>query len=302
LVGPAMVVPHMIVPARPEHEPRWLVDEHGPNAILAAVIDDLTDIPAKLREAAAELPTLYDDPLHYDLLAQMTAPDDLPFYRDLLHQHGCPVLELGCGTGRVALALASEGADVVGVDLHPAMLALAREKAAQAEIGLTLALGDLRRFDLDQKFSLVLLTYNTLNHLLDLDSITRCFDTVKRHMDDGTRFVIDTFQPSLAFLGRDPERKRQILRYLDPYTQDEVRLHEENHYDPATQHNRVVWTYEVDGHAKRTEELVMRLFFPNELEALLQLSGFAIEARYGDYDRRPFGPTTPKQLTVCRLA
>ena len=261
-----------------------------------------TEIPAKLQEAAAQLPPLYGDPLHYDLLAQMTAPDDLPFYRDLLHQHGSPLLELGCGTGRVALDLAAEGADVVGVELHPAMLALAREKAQHAQLGITLALGDLRSFDLDQKFALVLLTYNTLNHLLDLDSITRCFDSVKRHMDESTRFVVDTFQPSLAFLGGEPARKRQILRYLDPYTQDEVRLHEENHYDPATQHNRIVWTYEIDGRPQRTEELTMRLFFPNELEALLRLSGFAIEARYGDYDRRPFGPTTSKQLTVCRLA
>jgi hypothetical protein len=120
-------------------------------------------------------------------------------------------------------------------------------------------------------------------------------------MDESSRFVIDTFQPSLAFLGGDPERRRQILRYRDPYTQDEVRLHEENHYDAATQRNRVVWTYEIDGKDARTEELTMRIVFPNELEALLRLSGFAIEARYGDYDRRPFGATTPKQLTVCRL-
>lgn len=267
------------------------------------MFDELpTELPAALRDAASRLPALYGDPAHYDVLAQMTAPNDVPFYRELVHEHGSPVLELGCGTGRVALELAREGADVVGVELSPAMLSLAQAKAAHEELGVTLALGDLRSFELDQRFALVLLTYNTFNHLLDLDSITRCFETVKRHMDEGSRFVIDTFQPSLAFLGNEPERRRPILRYRDPYTSDEVLLHEENHYDPATQQNRVVWTYEVAGEVVRTEELTMRLVFPNELEALLRLSGFVLEARYGDYDRRPFGSTTPKQLTVCKLA
>lgn len=263
---------------------------------------DELPIPEALREVAARLPSLYRDPAHYDLLAQMTAPDDLPFYRTLAGEHGGPVLELGCGTGRISIALASEGAEVVGVDAAPAMIEAAGAKAAALGVGLTLALGDIRSFDLGRTFPLVLLTYNTLNHLLELESIERCLTSVKKHMDARSTFVIDTFQPSLAFLGGDPARRRPILRYRDPYTQDEVLLSEENHYEPARQRNRVVWTYAVDGRAVRTDEMTMRLFFPNELETLLALSGFAIEARYGDYDFRPFGSTTPKQLTVCRLA
>jgi SAM-dependent methyltransferase len=225
----------------------------------------------------------------------------VPFYRELARRHGDPVLELGCGTGRVTLALAREGTAMVGVDLAPAMLELARQKAAHEELGVTLALGDLRSFDLGQPFPLVLLPYNTLNHLVELDSLRRALECVRRHMDARSRFVIDTFQPSLAFLG-DVTRKRPFLRYRDPYTDQEILLHEENHYDPSSQQNRIVWSYEVDGETVRIEELTMRIFFPAELEALLVLSGFAIEARYGDYDQRPFGPTTPKQLTVCRLA
>ena len=121
-------------------------------------------------------------------------------------------------------------------------------------------------------------------------------------MDARSRFVIDTFQPSLTFLGSDAVARHPILRYRDPYSGEEIVLHEENRYDPSTQLDRILWTYEVEGRAIREEEMTMRLFFPNELEALLVLSGFTIEARYGDYDRRPFGPDTPKQLTVCRLA
>lgn len=259
-------------------------------------------IPEALRRVAAQLPSLYGDPAHYDLLAQMTAPDDLPFYRALAGEHGGPVLELGCGTGRVALALAGEGLEVVGVDAAPAMIEAAGAKAATLGVGLTLALGDIRSFDLGRTFPLVLLTYNTLNHLLELESIARCLTAVKEHMDERSVFAIDTFQPSLAFLGGDPERRRPILRYRDPYTEAEVLLSEENHYEPARQRNRVVWTYEVEGRVVRTDEMTMRLFFPNELETLLSLSGFVIEGRYGDYDFRPFGSTSGKQLTLCKLA
>jgi SAM-dependent methyltransferase len=260
------------------------------------------EIPAALRESAAALPRIYSDPEHYDLLAQMTAPDDLPFYRALIAEHGGPVLELGCGTGRVALALAADGVEVVGVELSEAMLELAHRKAAHQEIGITLALGDLRSFTLERTFASILLTYNTLNHMTDRDSLTRCLSTVKRHMHARSRFVIDTFQPSLAFLGNEPEKRRGILRYRDPYLDEEVVLSEENHYDAATQLNRVVWSYAVDGvEDARVEELTMRLFFPRELDALLELHGLVIEHKYGDYDRRPFDARSPKQLLLCRL-
>ena len=264
--------------------------------------DEAFEVPAALEDAARALPDLYRDPWHYDLLAQMTAPADLPWYRALVAAHGDPVLELGAGTGRVALALAKEGVEVVGVELSQAMLAAAHAKAQHESIAVTLALGDLRRFDLGTTFPLVLLTYNTLNHLTTPDDVRRCFETVRRHMDDRSRFVIDTFQPSLAFLGGDPERPRPILRYLDPHLGEEVVLTEENHYDPATQLNRVVWRYAIGGRADaRVEELTMRIFFPRELDALLELSGFVIEEKRGDYDGRPFDGTSPKQLFVCRV-
>lgn len=258
------------------------------------------EISEKLAAAAAELPGIYGEPFHYDVLAQMTAPNDLPFYQRLLGRHGGPVLELGCGTGRVALALA-EDADVVGLDLAPAMLDLMRQKAEHAALDITLALGDLRSFDLERTFPLVLLTYNTINHLTDLDAFNRAMKSVKKHLDAGSRFVIDTFQPSLAFLGTEPEKRRQILRYVDPYTKEETRLFEENHYDAATQLNRIVWIYATDAGETR-REMQMRIYFPAELDALLALNGLTIEAKYGDYDERPFDRKSGKQLIVARAA
>lgn len=258
------------------------------------------EIPPALQEAAGKLPRIYSDPVHYDVLAQMTAPADVPFLRRLVERLGGPILELGCGTGRVALELARD-VEVFGVELSPQMLERAFQKAAAAGVGPTLALGDLRSFDFGRTFPTVLLTYNTINHLHDDAELAKALSTVRRHMGEGARFVIDTFQPSPAFLADAPERRRPILRYLDPYLQEEVVLHEENHYDAATQLNRIVWSYSIGGvEDARIEELTMRLYFAEELDDALRRSGFEIEEKFGDYDERPFDETSPKQLIICR--
>ena len=264
---------------------------------------DAEEVRRALAESAADLPDIYRDPVQYDLLAQMTAPDDLDFYRALAEEHPGPILELGTGTGRVALELADAGHEVFGLDLVEPMVEMARRKAEEREIGLTLAIGDLRSFALGQTFGLVLLPYNTLNHLLDLDSLRRALAATAHHMDESSRLVIDTFQPSLSFLGADHSEPRPILRYLDPYLQKEVVLSEENHYDPARQVNRIVWRYRVgETDDARVEEMQMRIFFPMELDAHLEHAGFVIEQKWGDYDRRPFASDSSKQLFVCRRA
>lgn len=255
-------------------------------------------LAARAREA---LPRLYFDARQYDLLAQMTAPDDLPFYRRLVERHGGPVLELGAGTGRVSLALAREGVEVVGLELSPELLAAAVARADAEGLDVTFAHGDMRSFDLGRTFPLILVPYNAINHLLDDASLADALRAMRAHMDAGSRLVVDTFQPSPAFLGDAPERRRPILRYLDPYLDKEVRLSEEHHYDPATQLDRIVWSYAVDGvEDARVEELTMRLFFPRELDAWLRFGGLEIEEKLGDYDGRRFDATSPKQLVIAK--
>ncbi len=266
------------------------------------------DARAALGRAAEELPKLYGDPSRYDLLAEMTAPDDLGLYRELAAAHSTgdaagEVLELGCGTGRVAIALAEAGARVTGIDVVEAMIERAALKAAARGVDVTWALGDMRSFSLDRTFALLLMPYNVLNHLLTHDDLERALAAARAHMDDASRLVIDTFQPSLAFLGGDHRAPRPILRYLDPYIDKEVLLSEENHYDPATQINRVVWRSEVGGVVDaRVEETRMRVFFPQELDGYLRGAGLRIEHKWGGYDRSPFDGQSPKQLVVCRRA
>ncbi|GAA5166418.1 class I SAM-dependent methyltransferase [Viridibacterium curvum] len=262
----------------------------------------MTNIDA-LRHAQAALPAIYRDATAYDLLAQMTAPADLPMYRALAAEFGGPVLDLACGTGRVALALAAEGYEVEGVDLSSRLLEQGGVKAAQLGLPVTFRQADLRAFDCQRTFRLLILSYNSLNHLHTLTDQRRFFDCARAHMAPDSRLVIDTFQPSLQFLGNHPEQRRPILRYLDPYLQQEVLLHEEHHYEPATQIDTVQWFYTIGAQAEAaTDTLRMRLFFPQELDALIAAMGFVIERKSGDYDGAPFGSTSSKQIIVARMA
>ena len=247
--------------------------------------------------------SIYADAEHYDLLAQMTAPADLPFYARLLQDRGGPVLEIGCGTGRVLLTLCRAGAEAVGIDSAAPLLERAAAKAAAAGLTPTIVAADFRDFDLGRTFPLLLFPYNAFNHLLEIEDVQRCLSALRRHMDSDSLLVIDTFNPNPNALCLEPKPARAILRYLDPSSGEEVVLSETNAYDAATQINTISWSYEVGGRpAARVDELAMRIFFPRELDALLRWGGFEVVDKLGDYDGKPFAARTPKQLMLCRLA
>src|SRR4051794_25820427 len=105
----------------------------------------------------------YDDPDVYDFENREFDPDG-PFYLTLAQRIGSPLLELGCGTGRVAIPLAKKGFDLTGLDVSAAMLALARRKAAELPIQWVEA--DLRHFHLSAQFRLIYMAGGTFHHML----------------------------------------------------------------------------------------------------------------------------------------
>lgn len=241
---------------------------------------------------------LYRDWRHHDLQNDGLL-EDVEFFRHQVRRWGGPVLELACGTGRIAIPLARDGHRVVGLDLSESMLAGARRKAAQAGVAVTWVRGDMRDFDLGERFKTILLGFNSICLLLtwrDLESMLRC---VRRHLAEGGRFVVDVFNPDCRFLVRPADERRPWARYPDPDGSGEVEVSESNLYDDAAQVNRITLHYRLPDGSERTERLDMRMYFPQELDALLHYNGFYVEARYGDYSLEPFGPGSRRQLLVC---
>lgn len=242
---------------------------------------------------------IYQNPRHYDLL--VPGPNDLPFYRRQVEKWGEPVLELGCGTGRLCIALAAAGIDVTGLDRAPAMLEEARHKARQRGATIQFVHADCRDYSLERQFRLIFFANNSLSHLLTRAEVESCFRCVRQHLAPGGRFILDLFTPSLRILTRHPAQHYPVGRYDDPDGSGLVAVTETNRYDPATQVNHIVWHYRWESRPEVVHiPLDLRMFYPQEIDALLEYNGFAIEHKYGDYKETPFGGDSPKQLLICR--
>lgn len=240
----------------------------------------------------------YYDGRHYDQRCR-DLTQDIPFWLSQARKYGDPVLELACGTGRVAIPLAKEGFLVTGIDISDSMLEEARRKSSQEGINVEWIKADIRDFELGKKFSLVIFPANTICHLLELKDLEACLSCVKRHLRPNGKFIIEVFNPRLDILLRNPEERYPHSEYPDPDGKGTIVMTESNVYDPASQINRIKLFYKLPGRPEEVvEELNMRIYFPQELDALLKYNGFGIEAKFGDYDETPFASAAPKQLIV----
>ena len=148
---------------------------------------------------------LYLDGALYDrLLVSSAEPPQI--WLDFAARYGGPILELASGTGRVSIPLAQHGFDVTGLEVAPPMLAEARRKAAAADVDVVWVQGNMRHFDLDRQFSLIILPNNTLCHLYTLADFEGCLTSVHRHLRPDGRFIVEVFVPNLDILRQDPQR------------------------------------------------------------------------------------------------
>lgn len=245
--------------------------------------------------------SLYDDARYYDLVMGRYATGPvLDFYRRQVVRYGEPVLELACGTGRITIPLAQAGTNITGLDISKHMLGQAEQKSFERGLNIPFVEGDIRNFNLSQKFKLIFIAAQSLTHLHILQDIEKCFACVRRHLAKGGRFLIEMHNPSIQLLNREPGHRYSVGDYEDYETQKLITLTEEVRYDAASQVNHITWYFrgEVDQH-ERELSFEMRQFFPQEFDALLMYNDFLIEQKYGDYDESTFASASPKQLIVC---
>ena len=254
--------------------------------------------------SAHAIDQIYQRGDHYDRLFDGQCP---PFYLEEAQRIGGPILELACGTGRIAIPLAQAGFAVTGIDRAPSMLAEARRKAAVAQVSLTLHEVDMRDFDLGEKFNFVFLAVNALCHLLTLEDFEGCMAAVRRHLRPDGRFVVEVFVPRLSVLLRSNDERHPLSEYDDPGGRGQVQVTECTNYNPATQinYNTTYYKFAAQDEGKQAEEevgeLTMRMYFPAELDALFKYNGFVIEHKFGGFDRRPFDAQAGMQLFVLKL-
>ncbi len=243
---------------------------------------------------------LYDGRLYDSWNADFV--QDVPFYRRQAARYGGPLLEIGCGTGRIAVPLAEQGVAVTGLDRATSMLDVARSKATAKGLSLRWVLSDFREYETDEKFALVLYPFNTIAHLHELDDILAVLRKIRSLLAPQGRLIIDMFNPDLSYLTREPGKRVKEKEFPLPDGGGTVKLSSAIDYDRARQISHITFYYEMPDGREEIDRLEMRIFYPQELDAYLRFAGFTIVEKFGDYDESPFVSTSSKQLIVARAA
>ncbi|MBA3715541.1 MAG: class I SAM-dependent methyltransferase [Pyrinomonadaceae bacterium] len=205
---------------------------------------------------------------------------------------GGPALELGIGTGRIALPLMACGIKVHGIDTSPAMVARLRAKPGGDHIPVTV--GSFADIGVVGKFSLIFVVFNTLFLLLSQEEQVRCFYSVARHLATDGVFLIEAFVPDVTRYSGGQANK------VTAVTTDQITLDMSRH-DPVQQRvtgQKIVIT---DG-GIRLYPIQIRYAWPSELDLMAQLAGLRLRHRWGGWQREPFTSESVKHVSIYERA
>jgi SAM-dependent methyltransferase len=193
-------------------------------------------------------------------------------------------LELGIGTGRIALPLAARGVSVHGIDLSPDMVAELSRKPGADAIGVTI--GDFSSTTVDRTFSLVYVVFNTIMNLTTQDAQVACFANAAAHLEPGGCFVVEVGVPGLRTL--PPGETLQVFSLTDEHVGiDEYDVVRQglvsHHYRPRS--------------GERSSG-PFRYVWPSELDLMARLAGMSLRERWQDWDRSPFTADSRKHVSV----
>ena len=222
-----------------------------------------------------------DDQLIYDPNVVNPAVD---FLADM--SCGGAALELGIGTGRIALPLSRKGIRVHGIDFSQEMVAQLQSKPGADSIGVTM--GNFAETKVDLSFQLVFLVFNTITNLTTQDAQVDCFRNAAAHLETGGCFVIETFIPELRLLPHG-----EMIR---PHQFNQSRF-DFDEYNVATQELISHHYRNVEG-AFQGHSLPFRYVWPSELDLMAQLTGMRLRERWGNWNRQPFTNESTAHISV----
>jgi SAM-dependent methyltransferase len=243
----------------------------------------------------------------YDVTTTGVSEQDVPFYTALAADAGGPVLELGCGTGRVLAPCVAAAGRGVGVDSSPAMLERARRRLLADGLSdrVELRLGDMRTVRVNRRFPLVTIPFRSLFHLPGDDDWLAALATVRAHLEPGGRFAGDVFVPDPELLASRQDHHGFTGEVRHPDTGQRVALWEHNSFDPVAQvahRRRVTEILDDDGLVleRRHRLLEVHVRYPNEVLRLLAAAGFAVEQIFGGFDGRPLDSGAEDLIWIAR--
>ncbi|MBM3924980.1 MAG: class I SAM-dependent methyltransferase [SAR202 cluster bacterium] len=202
---------------------------------------------------------------------------------------GGRALELGIGTGRIAIPLSKRGVKVEGIDGSEKMVDRMRQKPGGERIPV--AIGDFAEVGVKGKFSLVYIPFNTIYNLVTQEAQVRCFQNVAKHLKPGGAFLIEAFVPDMARFTRGQQLEAYTVR-PDLVVLDAGRLH-------PTDPQRVQYqNVHISNNSVRLYPVELRLAPPAEMDLMAQLAGLKLKDRWSGWGKEPFTTASTTHVSV----
>jgi len=226
--------------------------------------------------------------------------EDIPFYLKYAKQTGSPILEIGCGTGRLLFPLAEAGHFVHGIDSSEKMLAIAKQKLTRINnpehISITHA--NMVDFNLSEKsFKLAIATYRTFMYLLTQNEQIKCLSCIIEHLSPAALFIVDVYSPVPTHLAAPCDLEFKVYKEYNLPNGHKVirkdRFIEKDFLNQINKSEMLFEEYDRNGVLVQSKmvPVVMRYSFRFELQLLLEKVGFKIDSLFGGYDERPYDGT-----------
>jgi SAM-dependent methyltransferase len=241
-------------------------------------------------------------------------PNEIDFYQEMAvnaKHAGGSVLELACGTGRVAIRLARCGASVIGLDLSQDMLEVARRKSVDLD-NIRWVQGNMRSFQLDECFGLVIITGDAFQHINTPEDQLSCLECIKRQLMPGGQLVVHLNHLDFRWLGELLGRKDHPFEVEGKFTRAatgrEIQSYRAWSYEPSTQTAIVHARWEemdTTGHVMdfwQTAPARIHCVFRFEMEHVLARADFTVDALYGDFSRHPLADNSSDMIYVAHVA
>jgi len=244
----------------------------------------------------------------YDYVTPYRERGDVDFFVEAAREANGPVLELGCGTGRVLVPTAQAGIDITGFDSSETMLSICKRKLTaepkEVQNRVQLVQGDMRHFDLGKTFKLITIPFRPFQHLVTVEDQISCMTNVHRHLADGGKLVFDVFNPSIEGL-LDESRLQETDDIAEVTMQDgrkmkrRFRVARRDYFRQVQDIELIYYVTHPDGRQERlVHAFPMRYFFRYEVEHLLVRCGFKVEAVYSSFAKETFGAKYPGEIIM----
>jgi len=253
---------------------------------------------------------LYADISRYYDSENVGLVEDFAAYEILAERFGQPVLDIGCGTGRITLHLAEQGIEVVGVDSSQSMLDRARANGGEAQqsalVKIEWVQGDMRDLDLKRQFGLAIFSFSGFMHLLEHSEQIKTLRQMAAHVRPGGGIAIDLANPIDIFRADDVDTLVMERVFIDAETGQTVMQQSLAGFNRITQIMSLTWVYDrIDPDGLIHRALVpqrVRYTLASEMRLLLQLTGFEQIEVYGDYDFNTYEEDSPRLFVVALRA